>query len=209
MKVELKAKLLLEFPKQADANQLDFGSLSPLSIEELSNRDTQEDCLVGIHGTKAYDLTRFAGHPGGKQSKVSLCGTDSTSISSSMHSANILPRVQEQEDHSIQFGAELLMCISPFAVESEVLDESIERSLLALLFHPPPQPYAYGCSWLSSMPISLYSTRLSQSVMYHLLTSTPRYNLGGFTLPSLSLYEPEIESRVFCGISLPQSISST
>jgi hypothetical protein len=89
-----KAKLLLELPKQAYVNQVDFGSLSPLSIEELSNHDTPEDCLVGIHG-KVYDLTRFAGHPGGKQSIVSLCGTDRKSIFSSMHSANILPRVQE------------------------------------------------------------------------------------------------------------------
>lgn len=66
-----------------------------VTMEELGQHNTGEDCWVAIHG-KVYDLTEFVEeHPAGPQSILELAGQDGTDAFAAVHNKNILEDFEE------------------------------------------------------------------------------------------------------------------
>ncbi|GBG31049.1 Succinate dehydrogenase ubiquinone flavoprotein subunit 1, mitochondrial [Hondaea fermentalgiana] len=65
-------------------------SLKSISMDELKQHNTPEDCWVAIDG-KVYDLTLYAeDHPGGREAITSLAGTDGTKTFMDVHTPSLL-----------------------------------------------------------------------------------------------------------------------
>ena len=66
-----------------------------VSLEELGQHNTEEDCWVAIHGV-VYDLTSFIDeHPAGPASIIELAGQDGTDAFVAVHNQNILEDFEE------------------------------------------------------------------------------------------------------------------
>lgn len=64
--------------------------LRKISMEELAQHSTEDDCWIAIHG-KVYDLTDFAEeHPAGPESILELAGLDGTDEFAAVHSEGVL-----------------------------------------------------------------------------------------------------------------------
>ena len=75
--------------------QSSSSDLRTVTMSELAEHDTPEDCWVAIHGT-VYDLTSFAEeHPAGPESIHVLAGKDGTEAFAAVHNAGILEEVFE------------------------------------------------------------------------------------------------------------------
>ena len=73
------------------------GDLPVISLEELSNHNTEEDLWVAIHGV-VYDFTEFAHeHPAGFESIFELAGTDGTDAFSAVHNKGMLDDFEEDK----------------------------------------------------------------------------------------------------------------
>ena len=72
--------------------------LRDISLEELSQHNTQSDCWVALFGI-VYDLTSFAerSHPGGSKAIRSLAGVDGTSLFETAHSQDMLETFQYEQ----------------------------------------------------------------------------------------------------------------
>lgn len=68
-----------------------------VSVSELQQHNTPDNCWVAIHGT-VYDMTTFAEeHPAGPESIHALAGKDGTEAFSAVHNANILDDFLEEK----------------------------------------------------------------------------------------------------------------
>lgn len=68
---------------------------TPITMEELSQHDSPEDCWVAIHGT-VYDLTDFAEeHPPGAESIYILAGKDGTEAFQAVHNMGTLEEFED------------------------------------------------------------------------------------------------------------------
>jgi len=64
--------------------------LQKLTMEDVAQHGTEEDCWIAIHG-KVYDLTDFVEeHPAGPESIVELAGQDGSEAFEAVHSEGIL-----------------------------------------------------------------------------------------------------------------------
>lgn len=69
--------------------------LRDITMSELANHDTEDDCWVDIFG-KIYDLTSFAEeHPAGAQSIYDLCGKDGTEAFETVHNQGMMEDFEE------------------------------------------------------------------------------------------------------------------
>ena len=65
-----------------------------LSVEEVANHSTAEDCWIILRGNQVFDVTDFADvHPGGRKMLTSYAGKDATAVFEQLHSQAVFESV--------------------------------------------------------------------------------------------------------------------